>query len=216
MKRTTKFPLKMPNGSLVKELEELQDNFDLQAVMEYFGNGQLQLWLKNNYNDDIFEEVSVLTGDEEDFILRLTTLLGVDYNNEDINVQSTIIKSKLKNELGEIFEQYKIDEIIDYVVENQIQLNKMLSKGIREIYLYKNEFFIDDKVKNVKFIGISNPRLTINNYNEQRFISQKVWFENIDVIDENGQKIEINNYIGLIESVLDIFESMLLGGVYND
>lgn len=56
MKKKVKFPLKMRNGSLVKELDELQANFDLQTVIEYFGNGQLKLWLENNYNDDVLEK----------------------------------------------------------------------------------------------------------------------------------------------------------------
>ena len=40
-----RFPLLMENQIEVNNLEELQDNFSLQKIREYFENGQLVQWL---------------------------------------------------------------------------------------------------------------------------------------------------------------------------
>lgn len=50
-----RFPLEMAEGKMVKELDELQEYFDLEKALEYFQNGKLQKWLENTYNDDILE-----------------------------------------------------------------------------------------------------------------------------------------------------------------
>ncbi len=217
MKKKVKFPLKMRNGSLVKELDELQANFDLQTVIEYFGNGQLKLWLENNYNDDVLEKINELTGTEPDFILKLTEALGVEYDNEKVDVLNTVAKSRLRNELGEKFESDKLDEIIDYIAENQNQLEQMIKDGVKKIYLYKNEFYIDDKVKEIYFHGIvkdgiSVPQVVIKNYNQRNFIGQKLKFRDIDIVDSSGKKIVADSYLGLMDNLLDIFECMLSGG----
>ena len=133
MNKKIKFPLIMPDGVQVKELEELQENFDLETVIRYFGSGQLQQWLENNYNDEILEEIKELTGDEDDFVLKLTSALGVDYSNQNIDIQDAFMKSRLKNELAELYESEKLEEILDCIVENQSQLDKMLTDGKRKI-----------------------------------------------------------------------------------
>ena len=41
-----RFPLEMAEGKMVKELDELQEYFDLEKALEYFQNGKLQKWLE--------------------------------------------------------------------------------------------------------------------------------------------------------------------------
>lgn len=212
MNKKIKFPLIMPDGVQVKELEELQENFDLETVIRYFGSGQLQQWLENNYNDEILEEIKELTGDEDDFVLKLTSALGVDYSNQNIDIQDAFMKSRLKNELAELYESEKLEEILDCIVENQSQLDKMLTDGKRKIYLYANKFDIYSNVKYVSFYGIKNPQVIIENYDEKKFLMRGLSFKDIEIMDSNGELIKQNSYVAIMDSVLDIFSKFVMGG----
>ena len=89
-----RFPLEMAEGKMVKELDELQEYFDLEKALEYFQNGKLQKWLENTYNDDILEELEELTGEEEDFIERFTEALGVEQQEIQVNVKEILEKDR--------------------------------------------------------------------------------------------------------------------------
>lgn len=49
MARENRFPLIMKNGTEVRSLEELQENFDLKSAIGYFTDGRLQTWLADHY-----------------------------------------------------------------------------------------------------------------------------------------------------------------------
>ena len=49
MARKNRFPLEMGNGVKVNNINELRQNFDLGAVVQYFQNGQLVEWLDVRY-----------------------------------------------------------------------------------------------------------------------------------------------------------------------
>jgi len=40
-----KFPLKMPDGTAVRTIEELREHFDLRTVLDYYSSGWLKEWL---------------------------------------------------------------------------------------------------------------------------------------------------------------------------
>jgi hypothetical protein len=41
-----KFPLKMANGEMARDIEALRENFDLTSVLGYYDNGRLCDWLR--------------------------------------------------------------------------------------------------------------------------------------------------------------------------
>ena len=86
------FPLFMKENKPVNELEELQEYFDLKRAVEYFVNGKLQKWLENNYNDDLAEELSELTGEcKMNYVVEMINIKSVIFQDEH---QAAVIKGK--------------------------------------------------------------------------------------------------------------------------
>ena len=52
------FKLKLKDGAEVSTLEELRDNFDLEAVVGYFKSGDLLTWLEDRFYDDEADAIS--------------------------------------------------------------------------------------------------------------------------------------------------------------
>ena len=48
MARIERFPLKMKNGTEVRTLTELNDNFDIESIVGYFKSGMLETWLADD------------------------------------------------------------------------------------------------------------------------------------------------------------------------
>ena len=55
MAKKIKFALKMRDGVEVRNLQELQENFDLNQVTAYFLDGRLETWLSDRYYDEEVE-----------------------------------------------------------------------------------------------------------------------------------------------------------------
>ncbi len=208
-KKKIKFPLKMADGYQARELEELQEHFDLESAISYFSSGQLQLWLQSNYNGDVNEELEKLSGDEEDFVQQFTEALGVDCDIENFNVGETMEKSRLRKKLKELFPNQKVEEMLPYTVETQEQLQALCKEKVSKIYLFKNEFFISKEISNIQFIGIDNPRVEIENHDRKEFLKQKIGFTKVNITDEEIKKIVMGNYESAIIGFLDVLEDFI-------
>ena len=117
-----KFPLEMAKGKMVRELDEFQEYFDLQRAVEYFYNGKLQKWLENTYNDDILEELEELTGQETDFVKRFTEILGVDYQEQPIDIKQMMDQAQLKEKLKRILPEDEVEEAVESSADTQEKL----------------------------------------------------------------------------------------------
>ncbi len=208
-KKKIKFPLKMADGYQARELEELQEHFDLESAIGYFSSGQLQLWLQSNYNGDVNEELKQLSGDEEDFVQRFSEALGVDCDIENFNVGEIMEKSKLRKKLKELFPNQKVEEILPYTVETQEQLQALYKEKVSKIYLFRNEFYISKEMSNVQFIGIDNPKVDIENHDRKEFLKQKIGFVKVDITDKEIKKLVMGNYESTIVGFLDVLEDFI-------
>lgn len=203
-----KFPLEMAEGTQVRELEELQQYFDLERAIEYFSNGKLQKWLANTYNDDILEEIEQLTGREENFISKFTSALGVDNDKKNLNVQKVINKSLLREKLKEFFPNEKVEEIAPFTVETQEELERLSGKKCKKIYLLQNKFYISKDMKNIYFIGIGNPQIEVEAEERKDFEKQKIRLKGVKPINEDTKKIIMaDDYKATVLDFLDVLES---------
>ncbi len=179
------FPLEMAKGKMVRELEELQEYFDLECAVEYFNNGKLQKWLENTYNDDILEEIEALTGEEPDFIERFTEALGVAYDKEQIDIKDMMNRASLKEKLKRILPEERIEEILDFCADDQKKMEELIQAGNEKIYLVSGTYKIPKQAKKITFIGIQEPKVQIEEKDKKRFLHQELQFQ--DVVPEDKE-----------------------------
>ena len=164
MARMIRFPLKMKNGAEVRTLDELKENFDLESVLGYFTDGKLATWLADRYYDEKAEAVSALSADTPELNAKLCNILEVEYQGDDDVADLEYIQRR--NEKLRILSAYTdnkdILNNIDIVVMSQDELFDILDEQPEKVYLYGEKFSIPFGAKNVCYIGVNNPVMTID------------------------------------------------------
>lgn len=184
-----RFPLEMAEGKMVKELDELQEYFDLEKALEYFQNGKLQKWLENTYNDDILEELEELTGEEEDFIERFTEALGVEQQEIQVNVKEILEKAHLKEKLKRLFPEEKVEKMVDSSADSQEMLEKLIKGGRKKIYLIGGTYRIPENARGIAFTGVGESKVKIEEKDEYKFLEQRLQFNGLLPADEESRKM---------------------------
>lgn len=202
-----KFPLEMKDGVPVRELEELQEYFDLERAVEYFANGRLQKWLENSYYDDILEEIRELTGEEADFVERFTEALGVKIEMKQMDVRALMKRAALKEKLKRLFPEEKIEELISVTADSQEEMERLVSAGYKKIYLLTGTFHISGNIQNIEFEGIDNPQIILEAKDRNLFMKQRIRFSGVTAADENTEKmIQMDDLDGVLLNLLDVLE----------
>lgn len=164
MAKKIRFPLKMKNGAEVRSLDELKENFDLESVLGYFTDGKLATWLADRYYDEKAEAVAALSADMPDLNAKLCEILEVEYEAEVDKTDLEYIQrrsEKLKI-LSSVTADQDILKNIDLVAMNQDELYDILDEGSNKAYLYGDKFEIPFEKKNISYIGVNNPVITID------------------------------------------------------
>ncbi|GAA0787188.1 hypothetical protein [Hathewaya limosa] len=179
MRRNLKFALILKNDKKVKHLEELKCNLDMDKILEYYKNGQLQRWLKQNNYLEYYDKVQNLKEEVDKYLVRSLENILLDkvkveeklfspikkIELKDLNLSTENIKESCKYEdlktEKEIAVGYKEDnkKIIyktkDEFLKNdyQFQIMKEIVKDSKSLELLKNYYLkvLQDK-KHIKFI----------------------------------------------------------------
>lgn len=168
-----KFPLKM-RGVDVRNLEDLRENFDLNAAVAYFKDGKLLKWLEARYYDDEAENISSLDENAPDFREKLCAALGVEFEGDDSRVEEK------KNRLRELTDDESIIDNAAVTALNQEDLADLLDAGTSTIYLCGTRFSIPIRVTDKKYIGVLDPPLIKIRANSQADIdAQNISFVNV-------------------------------------
>ena len=193
-----RFPLIMKDGKQARELEELQKYFDLEKAVEYFASGKLQKWLESTYNDDILDEISELTGEEEDFVSRFTEALGVNLEDVEIKAggetfdpQRSIRESNIKEGLKSLVPLDEIEELIPLTVESQEWFETYVKEGKDRIYLLAGEYFIPKWMKDIRIEGIGEVTARVEAENKEEFVKQNVNVVKVKPADERTEGIMV-------------------------
>lgn len=162
MAKKIRFPLQM-NGTDVRTIEELRENFDLESVLGYFANGKLVTWLKDRYYDNEAMAVEALSANDSELNQKLMSILGVsaDENAEEIDMKTIQRRNEKLMLLRQITDDKEIIDNVDCVAFNQEELNQLLKEGKKKIYLCQGEFEIPICEADVTYAGISNPTVSI-------------------------------------------------------
>jgi TPR repeat protein len=163
-----KFPLKMPDGTGVRTIDELREHFDLKAVLAYYSSGKLAEWLESRYYDDEAKQVKAVEPSSDSLAEKLCNILGVEYladKDEGVDVGDIVKNNEHRKRLKKYTADDEILNAVEIVAFNQKELDDLLQKGNETIYLFRDDdtdcFTIPGGI-GVTYIGIHNPVVELN------------------------------------------------------
>ena len=185
MAKKIRFPLQM-NGTDVRTIEELRENFDLSSVLGYLTNGKLVTWLEDRYYDNEAMAVRALSTDEADLNQKLMSILGVsdDVKTEEIDLEEIQRRNEKLMLLRQITDDEEIIDNVDCVAFNQDELYDILDDGKETIYLCQSEFEVPLSVQNKIYIGLENPKVKLRQTELVNLDTLNVRFKNVLFSDE--------------------------------
>lgn len=132
MAKTIKFNL-ICDEKPVRTIEDLQNNFSIEDVLEYYYNGLLQRWLKvRGYETELEKVSAITTEDSMEIIKELIKIFEVSVEEEE--VQKSIYMLKFLEERKESYEIYRKQDIAtkqiieDYESGYQNLINEILEE----------------------------------------------------------------------------------------
>lgn len=203
MVKRIKFPLEMDNGVMVRNLEELQEHFNLEKVFRYYLDGKLLIWLNDRYYEYEAGQIAELKNYIPDFTNRFCEILGVK-NDFDLDAELDLMRWKFNRitKLKQFTDKEEIIKNVDSVAFDQEELSNLLDAGISHIYLYGGKFSIPISRENITYIGINSPKVIIKSKTPVDFDLKKIVFKDISFDEEysrieNNSKRECINIIGI-------------------
>ena len=157
MAKKIRFPLKLAEGKEVRTLEELQEHFDLEAVLEYYKSGKLLTWLEDRYLEGEAEAIRALDETVPDFQRQLCAVFQVEYVGDDVDMEEIEYRQERLKRLRTITNENEYIQNIDSVAFDQEELADLLDEGAEVIYLCGTSFHIPISQKNIMYIGINKP-----------------------------------------------------------
>lgn len=180
MVKKIKFALLMKNGTKVRTLEELRNNFDLETCISYFIDGKLQKWLEDRYYDDEAQALQTLDVTQLD-IPAFCRILGVSYQPDmAVDVQTICQKNEKLDALKQLTDDEGILSHADETAFSQDELEALLAEGTSTIYLCGKQFTVSLEWANRHYIGIIyTPDITIQADSPTDLTERHITFENV-------------------------------------
>lgn len=210
-----KFPLNM-SGFEVRNLEDLQKHFNLNAALDYFKDGRLLKWLESRYYDDEAEKIFALNENAPDFREKLCAALGVDFDDENYLARVEEKKTRLR----ELTDDESIINNAATTALTQEDLADLLDADTPTIYLCGAIFSIPVRVPDKKYIGVLDPPLIKIHVNSQAeidaqnisFVNVRLPWKNSSDAEKNYQTVNENQVFVTLEQLKDIYSSNFTNG----
>ena len=182
MAKKIKFALEM-NGVKIRTMEELQENFDLDATVQYLLDGKLLTWLEDSFYEDEAEKVAELDKNSPQIKQELCEILGVEYAGESgMDVDELERLNEKKRILKTMTDDEEIIANADKTALDQEDLRDLLEAGADTIYLCGETFNVPVRYGNKKYIGIlGKPMVNIKVKGPAELNDQKIILENIEL-----------------------------------
>lgn len=181
MAKKIRFPLEMADGAEVRDLEELQEHFDLETVAEYYKNGKLLTWLRDRYFEDEAAAIEALDESSSDFQRQLCGIFKVEFTGEQINLEAVAQRQERLARLREFTDEEEFISHINQVAFDQEELADLLDEGTDMIYLCGTYFSVPASCSNVTYIGISQPTVHISGLKTGTRLSSNIHFKQLKV-----------------------------------
>lgn len=172
-----KIPLEVANGFKARNIEELRENFDIKKIVGYFLDGKLYKWLEDRYYDEELEAIKNLTQKDEYLADKLCEIFGVVQDTSSIVVGEISSANDKRQTITEITDNEKIIEQYEKLAREQEELDELVGKGEKEIYLCSGIYTIDLNYDNVKYIGVNDAKIVLRSSEINKVTN--VTFENI-------------------------------------
>ena len=180
MAKKIKFALKMKDGVEVRNLQELQENFDLNQVTAYFLDGRLETWLSDRYYDEEVEQIVKLKKEDPELQQKLCRIFGAEYNADSMTPDEIEARNQKLIRLKEITDDEEILSHVDSVAFSQEELQALLDNGNDRVYLCGNEFVIPEGFQNKTYIGI-NTKIAVSPEALEHFQKNHIRLLNIEI-----------------------------------
>ena len=185
MAKKIRFSLEMENGTEVRELDELKDNFSLEKVLYYIDNGRMFTWLRDRYHDDVAEQIQELDRDDPDYNKKLCEIFEVEYDESAVeDMERAAERARKLALLKELTDDSNYASKIDSMAFEQDDLYDLLDEGITEIYLCGERFSVPLGKKNISYIGVNKPTVVISSKTVVDFSEKNITFTNIKFDDK--------------------------------
>ena len=182
------FKLKMKDGVEVSTLEELRENFDLEAVVNYFKSGDLLKWLEDRFYDDEADAISEIRAGDDNLAAKICAALNVECN---YNLE---FMQRVREKKSILSEKTDDESIIDNAVTtalNQEDLATLIQMDYKTIYLCGELFNVPIRVPNMKYIGIlGTPKIKIRAKSQEELDAKQISFENVQLPWQKAAPIE--------------------------
>lgn len=189
MAKKIRFSLEMENGTEVRELDELKENFSLERILYYIDNGRLFTWLRDRYHDDVAEQIQELDKDNPDYNKKLCEIFEVEYDESAAeDMEKAAERARKLGLLREYFDDGSYASKIDSMAFEQDDLYDLLDDGITEIYLCGERFSVPLGKKGISYIGVNKPTVVISSKTAIDFSEKDITFTNIK-FDEKYQAL---------------------------
>lgn len=189
MAKKVRFPLEMEDGTEVRSLAELRENFSLSKVLGYAKDGKLVTWLRDRYENDIADLISNIELSEEDAAKKICDILSIEFEG---NSEEEIEKAKEKERKLSLLKKYpecsEYAKKIDLIAFDQDDLYDLLDENSDIIYLCGERFSIPLSKTGVTYIGINNPMAVVDSKVEVDWQEKKIILKNL-TFDDNYQKV---------------------------
>ena len=191
MAKKIKFPLIFENNLKARTLDELQQYADIENLVRYYHNEKLRIWLEaRDYNDIVSQIISIDTTDAS-YVNTLCNILGIEYDNLDIEVHEIQKNEEKLNRLRRLTSDMNILSNVEFIVFNQQELDELVKKNPKVIYLSSNEnqnYKIDINIANTEYIGIfGNPVIQVDGRDYKSLYKSGIKFEKV-ILPKNLQK----------------------------
>lgn len=140
MAKTIKFNL-ICNKQPIRTIEDLQNNFSIEDVLDYYNNKLLRRWLEvRGYTKELEAVSSITCDDSMEIIKELIRIFDVETDEKKVEENIYILKYlNERKELCELYEQenYKSAHIIDDYEVGYRQLVDGILKNPKDVALIK-------------------------------------------------------------------------------
>ncbi len=193
MAKKVKLPLDMGNDVFVRTLDELKENYNSEKAVESFLDGRLLTWLDDRYYEDEAARVRELSeqGDKDKLAVKLGEIFGVKVETE-VDVDVLKIRREKLEKLRKITSDDNILANADSAAFSQEELDDLLDEDAKVIYLCSGSFRIPMSVKNIRYIGVANPVVSIGGNGEIDLEANGISFEDCEFAADTRGRIKAN------------------------
>lgn len=176
------------DGVKIRTTERLKEYWDLPKVVAYYKDGTLLDWLlydcraEAKYTEPV-KSLETVT-DTKELAKRLCDIFGMPFDEAAfVDLEKVNILKAREERLRKFTTNDEVLKNIDKVAFDQKEMNELLDKGVKAIYLVNDKFYIDLGEENITYTGVGEATAVIRSDEPVDFKALGIEFKNI-IFDE--------------------------------